>query len=191
MLGRKYRQIRGLADSNFALHPQYPRRPHGEQLHHPLQADPLRVHKLQRQPQRGFKSRHAKRRAIEFHFLRRRLVRSVVRSNRVHCAVRQSLQQRLAILARAQRRIHLAMRVVAHLFIDHREMMRRHFARNRQALVFRHAHYLQRSARRKMRHMKSAPGQFRHLNVAPHANRFRRRRHPANPGANRSRPFAH
>ena len=53
-----------------------------------------------------------------------------------------------------------------HVFIAQREMVRRHFAGDAQAALLGGAHQFERGARRKMRDVQAAPGQFRDLHVA-------------------------
>jgi len=75
-----------------------------------------------------FETKNPEGRAIELHIFYRRLVRRVVGGDGIHGAVGESCEQRFAVLPRCQRRIHLEPRIVAHVFVDQREMMRRDFA---------------------------------------------------------------
>ena len=56
---------------------------------------------------RRLKSSNSKGRAIELHVLARRMMRRVIGGDHVDAAIRQPCDQRVAILARSQRRIHL------------------------------------------------------------------------------------
>ena len=58
-------------------------------------------------------------------------MRRVVGGDRVDASVREAGDQRVAILARGKRRIHLVARIVANVFVGQREVVRRHFAGHR------------------------------------------------------------
>src|SRR6185312_13582237 len=86
-------------------------------------------------------------------------VRSVVGGYAIHCAVGQAGEQRFAIFARAQRRIHLVIGVVlAHVFIEQSEMVRRDLAGYAQMVALGLAYGTQSSSSRKMRNMIAAFG---------------------------------
>ena len=87
------------------------------------------MHQLaQAQRQRRFEAGDAEGRAVEFNVLARGMMRSVVGGDRVDAAVGEACDQRVAVVARGQRRIHFVMRVVADVFVGQREMVRRDFA---------------------------------------------------------------
>ena len=63
---------------------------------------------------RGLEADDAERRAIELDHLLVDVVRRMVRGDHVHAAVGDALEHRVAILRRAQWRVHLEVRVVLH-----------------------------------------------------------------------------
>ena len=78
--------------------------------------------------ERGFEADDAEGRAIEFHIFAGGMMRGVVGGDGVHGAIGESGNQRGAVCARSERRIHLVIGVVADVVIAEREMVRRNFA---------------------------------------------------------------
>ena len=94
------------------------RRPGGEQLDHAHRATASRRAPVPApSAKRRLESGDAKGRAIEFDFLARRFVRRMVGGDGVHGAVGEPFDQRRAIFGGGQRRIHLEVRVVDHVFV--------------------------------------------------------------------------
>ena len=132
------------------------------------------MHELdQSQRQSRFKAGDAERRAIEFHILAGGMMRSVIRGDGIYRAIGEAREQCIAIFARGQRRIHFVARVVDHVFVNEREMMRRDFASDRVALLFCCANVSERRARGKMRDVQPRAGQRSKFHIATHANGFR------------------
>ena len=97
----------GWPASNVAFHSQDARWSCGEKLNQPRQRDTAGVEQLfERQRKRRFEARNSKRSAIEFHIFAGRMMRSVIGGNRINGAVGETFEQRFAIFARAERRIH-------------------------------------------------------------------------------------
>ena len=96
-------------------------------------------------------------------------------------AVGERDQNRLAIGRRAQRRIHLEIRVVlADVLVDQREVMRRDFAGHARLGALAAAYGLQRVGRGKMRHVQARfANLLRERHVAIDDGRFGGRRHAA------------
>ena len=94
----------------------------------------------QAQCESRFETGDSKGSAVEFDVLARRVMRRVVGGDGVHAAVGQAFDERGAIFARSERRIHFVMRIVADVFVNEREMMRRNFAGDRQTLFFCSSH---------------------------------------------------
>ena len=93
----------------------------------------LAVKLRDRQCQRSFESGDAEGRALELDFFFVRGVRSVVGGDGVHGAVGQRDQNRFTVRGRTQWRVHLEIRVVlAHILVEQREVVRRHFTVTRQ-----------------------------------------------------------
>src|ERR1700693_6232556 len=109
---------------------EYARWPSGKEFDDPRQRNILLAVKLgDGQRQRGFQSRDAKRGGLELDLLFVGRMRGVVGGNGVHGAVGQGDQNSLAVRGRAQRRVHLEIRVVlAHVLVEQSEVVRRHFA---------------------------------------------------------------
>jgi hypothetical protein len=125
----------------------------------------------------GLESQDAKRSLVELDVLDGRFVRSVIGSNGVDRAIRQPVNQRLAIFASTQRGIHLEARIVSHVFVDEREMVGSDFAGHAQALLLGEAHLRQRSFCGQVCNMQTRTGKFRDLHVARYTDRFGSRRH--------------
>ena len=80
-------------------------------------------------PELGFQSNNPKRRAIELDFLFELCVRRVIARENFDRAVGDSLQQRVDVALRPQRRIHFVVRIeILNRFIRQRDVMRTDFA---------------------------------------------------------------
>ena len=124
----------------------------------------------QAEAERGFKAGDAVRRQLEFDFLLVHRVRRVIGGDRVHHAVENALDHGVAIGSRAQRRIHLGVRVVeADVLFGQQEVMRRNLAGDAQPVAPRLPHGGQRRGGGCVRHvqMRMRVAQLRHqANVA-------------------------
>ncbi len=120
----KHRHVRIRANGQRALvQIQQPRRIHREFGNHVRQRSPFRVDKLhQRKRQFGFQPGDAKRRVIKLDFLFVIAMRRMVAAQDFNRAVRQPFENRLAVARRAQRRVHLEIRVVFRPFGKRRLM---------------------------------------------------------------------
>jgi len=76
-------------------------------------------------------------------------------------------EQRFAVLPRRQWRIHLEPRIVPHVFVDQREMMRRDFACDAQPACFGPANLFERRFRGRCAMCRRAPLSLGELHVAP------------------------
>ena len=120
-------------------------------------------------------------------------MRGVIGRDRIHRAVPQRHHQRLDVSRRAQRRIHLAVRVViVDRLVREREMMRRDFARDPRPAALPAPHCFQRIGGRKMRHMQaSIRNLLRKLDIPVHNTRLRRSLPPAQSQAERCGAIVH
>ena len=192
MFGGEQRQVRRLACRNASRHSERTRRAGGEQLYQAHQRHATRVHELLETERQGrFKSGYAEGRAIKLHVFERRFMRRVVSGDGIHGSVGQSGQQGVSIGSRSQRWIHLEARVVGEVLVDECEVVRGNLASDRQASLLGPSDQLERGTRGKMRDVQPPAGQFGHLDVARHGDRFGRRGHAAQPQADRLVAFAH
>jgi len=90
-------------------------------------------------------------------------------------------EQRFAIFARRQRRIHLEFRIVLHVLVDQREMMRRDFAGDAQPARFRPANLSSDALAERCATCSRAPVNSRAATSRADADGFRRRWHPSQP----------
>ncbi len=100
---------------------------------------------LKRQADGGFKTENAEGRAIELDIFQGRFVRGVIGGDGVDGAVGEALNEGFAVFARGQRWIHLEARIVGDILVDQREVVRRDFAGDMQAIVLGEAHLVERA----------------------------------------------
>ncbi len=147
------------------------------------------VHKFaQAERERRLESGDAERRAIEFHVFARGMMWRVVGGDCVDAAVGKALHQRIAVFARSERRIHFVVGVVADVLVGEREMMRRDFAGDAQALLLCKSHVFERAEVDICAMCNRAPVSRRYLHVAADANRFGLRRNSLQAQAHRRGP---
>src|SRR5439155_14979350 len=107
-----------------------------------------------RQSQRSLQTSDPKRSTFEFHFLLVRGVRRVVRSDGIDGAVGERHQNGLPVGGRAQRRVHLEIRVVfADIFVEQGKVVRRDFTGDASFPAFAATHRFECVGSRQMRHV--------------------------------------
>ena len=105
-------------------------------FHHALEIDQPLVNEVKSQPDRGFQTGDAKRRLVKLQRFFVLMMWRVIGRNRVDRAVLHRCQNRVDVIAAAQRRTHLRVRVVLRDgFVSQRPVMRRHFATHRQTFI--------------------------------------------------------
>ena len=146
----------------------------------------------ERERERGFESDDAEGRAIEFHVFAGGMMRGVVGGDGVHGAVGEAGDERGAIGARGERRIHFVIRVVADVFVAEREMVRRDFAGDAHALFFGvRARIRARRVVDMCAMCRRAPSEHGEFDVASGADGFRFRGNAFQAQADGARAFAH
>src|SRR5207302_3797128 len=83
----------------------------------------------------------------------------MVSGDAIHSAISQACQQRFAVFTRTQRRVHFVVGVVlAYIFVQQREMVRRDLAGPAQVVALGFADGTERSGGRQMRNVVAAFG---------------------------------
>ena len=118
-------------------------------------------------------------------------MRGVVGGDGVHVAVGDADEQRGDVLAGSQRRIHFVIRVVADVFVAEREMVRRDFAGDAQAHLFREANIFERAGGGHVRDVQAGASERGEFDIASGANGFGLRGNAFQAEANGARAFAH
>ena len=169
----------------------------------------MHPHAAEHERERGLEAGDPEGGLIELNVLPHRRMRRVVGGDRVDRPVRKPLPQRSDIGAGAKRRIDLCRRVIRHALqrlvrdlpgeraragdplVGHREVVRRHVARDRSALGLGAPHELDRSGGREMREVQSRAGHPREGDIASNCRFLGGRGHPGQPEPRGDRALMH
>src|ERR1700677_1047097 len=120
-----------------------------------------------------------------------RVMRSVVGGHGVHAAVCDTGDERAAVCARGERRIHFVVRIVADVFIAEREVMRRDLAGDAHAEFLGVTDIFERAGGGHVRDVQAGAGENGEFDVASGADGFGFRGNAFQAETDGARPFAH